>query len=391
MELASNLSSTRIDHATTPSLPPELLSEITKYAAQYGSTFDSYKERLRKLSSLSLANQTFRELAQPLLAHKVYLTPEASVKILQGDVAESVKSLAYDQESGWPEWRQIPFSARFVNLTELRVQRQYLDLLPLGGYQNLARLAFEECHLAGWSNLVLPGLVELSLDEVTIFPSTEAPQKVLADFLSTSHFPSLRVLGTRSTRLERFMWDRILIDYSLACQLDCIVSNQVYDIHRRLADDHPLSFPTPFGYPGPFLFDLSHLRSFHTIISSIRTAGSPDPLFSRTHVRIRLPCKPTPVRSAVKSAFCLAECLLGHSTALKELYLDFYPRDGPSDYELDQDLEGRITKLEDQAREKKVEIIWETHEDDWCKSFVSKEFWRRSKEKKQRQEETNEA
>ena len=45
----------------------------------------------------------------------------------------------------------------------------------------------------------------------------------------------------------------------------------------------------------------------------------------------------------------------------------------------------KIEKLEEIAREKKVEIIRENHEDDWCMSLVSKEFWRRCKEKKEKQ------
>ncbi|GAA5894210.1 uncharacterized protein JCM6883_003750 [Sporobolomyces salmoneus] len=352
-------------------LPPELLSIIIQHAAECDSTYDSYKKRLRTLSALSLVSRTLREIAQPLLAQKSYCpTLEEMVKFLRGDVAEKVKSLTSEHYS-----RRIasPFSARFENLTELRVR-------------HLARLAFEDCQLmSGWSNLVLPGLVELSLDDVSIFSSTETSQEVLADFLSISHFPSLRVLGTRSSTMVGSMHDRALIDYSLSCQLDCIVSDQVYTIHRRLAEDHSLSFPTPFGYPGPFLFDLSHLRAFHASTSWGRTAGSSDPVLSKAHVRIRLPCKPTPNLSTIIAAFCLVDSLLAHSTALKELYLDFYPSGGRKGYALNEELQKTIRKLDDQAREKNVKIIWESHEDDWCRSLVSAEFWRRSKEKKKQE------
>lgn len=50
-------------------------------------------------------------------------------------------------------------------------------------------------------------------------------------------------------------------------------------------------------------------------------------------------------------------------------------------------MNGRIEKVEQLAERKKVEVIWENHEDDWCKSLVSKEFWRRSKENKEKAKE----
>ena len=53
---------------------------------------------------------------------------------------------------------------------------------------------------------------------------------------------------------------------------------------------------------------------------------------------------------------------------------------------MDKELEEEVRKLEEIAREKNIEIIWENQEDDWCRSRVSKEFWRRSKEKKNKEE-----
>ena len=67
---------------------------------------------------------------------------------------------------------------------------------------------------------------------------------------------------------------------------------------------------------------------------------------------------------------------------MKEIYLDIGSHGKKEARELDKDLNGRIEKVEQLAERKKVEIIWENHEDDWCQSLVSREFWRRSKENK---------
>lgn len=73
------------------------------------------------------------------------------------------------------------------------------------------------------------------------------------------------------------------------------------------------------------------------------------------------------------------------STIVEELYLDLYPRNERRDYELEKEWEEEIQKLEKIARKKQIEIIRENHEDDWCMSLVSKEFWRRCKEKKEKE------
>jgi len=103
---------------------------------------------------------------------------------------------------------------------------------------------------------------------------------------------------------------------------------------------------------------------------------------TKTHVRIRFPCERIAQDHQVEAALSFVDDLLGKSTVLEEIYLDIYPRGGRRDYVLSWKLGKKIKKLEELAKEKKVEIIWENHEDDWCRSRVTKEFWRRCKEKK---------
>ncbi|GAA5986027.1 hypothetical protein JCM5350_005503 [Sporobolomyces pararoseus] len=146
-------------------------------------------------------------------------------------------------------------------------------------------------------------------------------------------------------------------------------------------------FPSPPPPPVPVLFDLDPR---HTATSWGRSSLAPNSSLSHSHIRIRLPCEPIPHRRQIEAALFLVETLLNESTVLEELYLDLYPRDGRRGYELDEELQERIRKLEDPNRKTKVEIIWENHEDDWCRSRVSKEFWRRSKARKKRAEQGEE-
>jgi hypothetical protein len=103
---------------------------------------------------------------------------------------------------------------------------------------------------------------------------------------------------------------------------------------------------------------------------------------TKTNVRIRFPCERIAQDHQIEAALSFVDNLLGKSTVLEEFHLDLHPRDGRREYALSHELEKKIEKLEELAKEKKVEIIWESHEDDWCRSRVSKEFWRRCKAKK---------
>ncbi|GAA5894415.1 uncharacterized protein JCM6883_003816 [Sporobolomyces salmoneus] len=178
------------------------------------------------------------------------------------------------------------------------------------------------------------------------------------------------------------------IEHSLALQLDCIVADQVYPVSRQVANvDRPI-LDDSLAYPVPFLLDLG----FHESTSWWGTPSSSlDPTLSYAHVQIRVDVeggRTTPRRSHVKMALELVEDLLAHSTALKELYLDFDGRPGRIGYDLHGKSEEaeEIRKIEDQAGKKNVEIIWESRQDDWCRSLGSKEFWRRCKKKREQKE-----
>ncbi|GAA5986012.1 hypothetical protein JCM5350_005496 [Sporobolomyces pararoseus] len=169
-----------------------------------------------------------------------------------------------------------------------------------------------------------------------------------------------------------------IVSPSLLSQLDCMTADEIEP--GGTSSLSPSSPPLPV----PLLFDLDPR---HTSTSWGRSSLAPSSSLSHSHIQIRLPCEPIPHRRQIEAALFLVETLLNESTVLEELYLDLYPRDGRRGYELDEELQERIRKLEDPNRKTKVEIIWENHEDDWCRSRVSKEFCKRCKEKKEKAKE----
>ncbi|GAA5894213.1 uncharacterized protein JCM6883_003751 [Sporobolomyces salmoneus] len=363
----------------TPPLPPELFSAIINHAAESDSFYGSYKVRLRTLSSLSLVNRTFHDFSQPLVPQKVYCRDSKRLKkILQGDVAEKVRSLTCNHGR---VLELIPFS-RFVNLLELRLDVPYIVMKPIGGHQHLARLAIENAHLEMSANLILPQLVELSLDNVTVFPSNVSPVEGSANFLSISRLPSLRALALRKLKADVTGGSRLpMVGYSLLSRLDCIVADRVYPFAHKVEIPQPPS--KPLSYPVRFLLDLTPSQIDGVIRYQLGFA------LRMTRVRIRLPCDPIPGRNAIEEVLSLVETLLNDTTMLLQLYLDFIPRRGRSSFLLDTELGQKVEKFENLAIEKNVENIWERHEDDWCRSLVSNEFWRRSREKKERGSEGN--
>jgi hypothetical protein len=90
----------------------------------------------------------------------------------------------------------------------------------------------------------------------------------------------------------------------------------------------------------------------------------------------------------VRAALAIFTNLLDKSAVLKEVYLDISAGGGSFTDGSDGEVAEKIKKLEDLAREKDVEIIWENQMDDWCRGRVSKEFWRRSEEKKRKEKES---
>ncbi|GAA5894382.1 uncharacterized protein JCM6883_003806 [Sporobolomyces salmoneus] len=353
-------------------LPLELLSTIIEYAAECDSTYDSYKEHLRALSSLSLVSRTVHDFAQPLLTEKVYCTTREQLEgVLQGNVAEKVKSLAYDQGGVFSKVfsKILKFSSGFANLTELRVSRGVFDLSSLTGHQHLAKFGTFGCELGSWAGLVLPQLVELSIYSVII---TDSALSSGDNLLSISRFPSLRALALRSVMVFSPGEVEVSVNYSIARQLECMVADRMYPVSSQTDSLQPLSLPLPNVVP--LLYDLHPSPTWE---SWERQA------FSKTHVRIPLCREPVREPEEIETALTFMEALLDKSTILEELYVDLWCREGRGGDGLDKELAARIEKLESQAREKEVEIIWENYEVDWCRSLVSKEFWRRSKETKE--------
>ncbi|GAA5972395.1 hypothetical protein JCM3765_007359 [Sporobolomyces pararoseus] len=364
------------------SLPPELLSSIIESAVECSSLYDSYKARIKTLSALTLVNRQFHEIAQPLLPQKVYFRHRwEEAAFSKGRSTGEVFDLVADLPNHGLVYQSL---GDFARLRELRIVAcGGVPLWRLSDHNHLKRLSFEHCGLimdVPDHSFVLPHLEQLSFERVHGFVHSESG--LLAPFFSTSTFPSLRALGIKAldssappgAHTHRGVG---LFSPSLLAQLDCITTDE---IEPRGDPTHSLS-PPPL--PVPVLFDVDPRR---TSTSWGRSSLAPDSSLSQTHLRIRLSCEPLPHRRQIEAALFLVETLLNETKVLEELYLDLYPRDGRRYYVLDEELQERIRKLEDPNRKTKVEIIWENHEDDWCRSRVSKEFWRRSKAKKQKAE-----
>ncbi|GAA5894091.1 uncharacterized protein JCM6883_003717 [Sporobolomyces salmoneus] len=332
---------------STPPLPPELLKTIIDFAAQCDSTYDSHRERLCTLSSLSLVNQTFRDLAQPLMAEKVFLSCGKDVSsLVEGKLKGKIKSLT--------DYRSSLLSApHSPELTQLFGQ------------------------VSAWRNLEGdPNWKMLKYHQLMITPWTVISPATNDYFLSLSHLPSLRALALRKGSWWGYDRHRYETEHGLLSQLDCIIADQVEPIGAQLGGPQPS--PTTSACPIPWLFDLPLDLAPQTWLRF---------LLSRSYVRVRLPCEPVPSCLEIGIALLSATMvLLDRTTTLKELYLDLYPRDGRKGYVLDEEAVERVEELQNVAMEKNVEIVWEDHEDDWCRSLVSREFWKRSKEKKKEDE-----
>ncbi|GAA5825900.1 hypothetical protein JCM5353_004546 [Sporobolomyces roseus] len=219
----------------------------------------------------------------------------------------------------------------------------------------------------------IPNLLELSLRHVQVTINAFTSNWTNPSFLSVDRFPSLRALACiRYNSLLIATIQAVLrepIPADLLAQLEFLSVDEFDEI----PDDRSLiQSPVPI----PFLYDLDHSHLTRNWGRHSLPAG---PL-SQEYIRIRLPCEPIPHRREIEAALFLAEDLVNESQMLKVLYLDLFPRDGK--YQLDEDLRKRIEHLEDPRRSRKVEVVWEDSEKDFCCSLVSMDFWRRSKDRK---------
>ncbi|GAA5893814.1 uncharacterized protein JCM6883_003645 [Sporobolomyces salmoneus] len=314
---------------TTPSLPPELLLPIFKLATRCESTHDSYKERLRTLSSLSLVNQTFRELAQPLMAEKVYLsTFEDATRRVKGCLKGKIKSWTDDN------WYRPSYPPDcYAETTEWRIKGSYLNMDTIGSHQR--------CRTVDRHG-----------------PDPSLPQ------------------------LEA--WRPLPVDSTVSSQIECIshASNSASQKFLRILRISRI-LTIELVYPVPFLYDLD---IYWTITDWNYPPRVPINTFFEPHVRLRLDCSPMAHRHQMRRILFLIETLIRHADALEELYLDLWPRNESERPRIVGEFKERIAKLEHQARSRGIAIIWENHENDWCKSLVAMEFWKRSREKKEKEE-----
>lgn len=247
--------------------------------------------------------------------------------------------------------------------------------LPKTNATDLKRLSLEHGSIdldAFRGDFVLPRLEELSLNQSGTYSDTNARSP---EIFTTSNFPSLRAIGVRinAGRVSRSIYP---ISQDFSSQLDRVV---VDDVEACL----PPSIDTPI--PNNLLFDMDgDCGTEAEDYNELREL----PIPSLPRVRIRFDCRFTLIPARLHAHLDLIETFLTESNVLEELYLDLYPRDGRRGYTLIEELEERIRKIEELAKEKNVEISWESHEEDIIRSLVSKEFWKRCREEKEREVES---
>ncbi|GAA5965356.1 hypothetical protein JCM3765_004869 [Sporobolomyces pararoseus] len=365
------------------SLPPELLSSIVDLAADCSSIYDSWDTRMDTLLYLTLVNRQFHGIAQPLLPQQLYLkgidhlAGEALLKKFVGSgLTTKVKSLTFELKLG-AYYHNLRMLSGLENLTELRVKSfGEMSLQALEAHPHLSRIALYDgsfCYDPPvHATISLRSVIELTLRNVTLVIHDSRKAGATSPLLSESHFPSLRALGLKDLRGRSSGMSEPLFSASLIARLDCLTT-----------DDKSIPFATRNPLPVPHLLDIRFEASDDALYPYYFVSKPPSP--SHTHLRIRLPCESISSYQRLNSALYLAGNLVRESTSIEELYLDLYPRDGRRGYVLEEGLEEMIEKLEVTAREKNIEIIWENQEDDWCRSRVSKEFWKRCKAKKEKE------
>ncbi|GAA5838882.1 hypothetical protein JCM3766R1_004237 [Sporobolomyces carnicolor] len=341
------------------SLPTELLSTIIEYAATCDSTEESYQSRLEVLSSLALVNRTLHQIAQPLLPQKAAIT-----------------SLTQERQPSDPIVTLEP-AQDFAGLSELRIVFAVLYLRDLARLPQLARLSLKNSDVEyGAEDISLSTVEELSLDCAQTMCLRGA-----TDFLTIERFPSLRALAAFGFDgwLDEFATVvQAKIAESLLSQLDCIVTDDI----KALLRHEPPSPTSARPVVPPVLLDFACCDEDYA--SCWRTLAS-DSRLSNAHIRLRRACEPTLDRGCIDAALSAAEQLLKDSNVLEELYLDLLPR-RQGVYELDDELAASMDRIEDLGRQSKVKIVWESHQDDWCRSLVSKEFWKRCKAERDERE-----
>ncbi|GAA5981109.1 hypothetical protein JCM5350_007158 [Sporobolomyces pararoseus] len=346
-------------------------------AAHCDSSYDSYRSRLRTLSALSLVNRIFRDLAQPLLPQKVWLKEENEMEEFKRiGKTEEVANLRHEHKE--KKFCRQNFEG-FSFMTEFRIgNTARFNITTLDQHQHLKRLALEDTSVllkTDFYRFALPRLEELSLDSVGVTDDYTLTTISTSSFLTASRFPSLRALSVKrlfcQTLFENGDYGITTVDYYSIPQLDCVTldEHEYQSWIRSHQSSSGSSLPSFSSIP--LLFDIDSTLPF----SSYAPGSS---VCANSHVRLQLVSDSIADNHRTVSRL---EALLARSTILKEVYLEASGRDARGS---DKGLRRRIEEVEQFAEQKNVEFIWENHGDDWCRSRVSKEFWRKSKEKREK-------
>jgi hypothetical protein len=229
----------------------------------------------------------------------------------------------------------------------------------------------------GFDNFTAPKLEELSLEEVSLVDRAEIPA-VPPAFFSASRFPALRALAIRNLRFygpslsPDDVSDSRIIDESLLLQLSCLALD-----NRSLEALTGSSSPASSSIPVSFLFDLD-LPTF------TQFGAHPNNGLNHSHLRIRASletCSP-PHRMQVQTTIAIVHKVTRECTSLKELYVEL-PADDRRRICSIATIEEKMKELEVGQRGAQIKIIWENPEEDWCRSAVSHEYWKRCKEREE--------
>jgi len=229
----------------------------------------------------------------------------------------------------------------------------------------------------GFDNFTAPKLEELSLEEVSLIDRAELPA-VPPAFLSASRFPALRALAVRNLRFYG-PWlspdgdsDSRIIDGSLLLQLSCLALD-----NRSLEALTGSSSPASSSIPVSFLFDLD-LPMF------TQFGAHPDNGLHHSHLRIRASsgASSPPHRMQVQTTITIVQQVMKECTSLEELYVEL-PCDDRRRICSMATIEEKMKELEVGQRGAQIKIIWENPEEDWCRSAVSHEYWKRCMEREE--------
>lgn len=247
----------------------------------------------------------------------------------------------------------------------------------------LKRLSFEEVSLLlrnDFEHFALPNVEEVSLEAVAVLVQDSATSSTAIRFLASPHFPSLRSAGL--TRCDRFEVSGAgvlvlsSIDHFSNDRVECMSLGEGEWVDWNQSSQSRSKSSASEPRPLPILFDLDLVMP---IMPSVPILSFSAASLRQRYARVRIPSNVVPVENAL----ILAESLLLCSSALKEVYLDLGPPALKSDFRSEGDLKVKLGKLEELAREKEIEIILENHSNDWFKSWISEEFWRRCRERRE--------